>query len=173
MIDTLPPGYEYDVKTYKRLDREGKVLSVDYDTTIVPIRYRMDTVYATDAAGNLTGIHRIDSVEVTPTINRATSTESALPPNRLRKPGGASVLEAPVLPVVLPSSAPPTSFAPAAAPKNARPEAIQPLRIKVPHDLPSNDELLQRRLREVVKNNPRSLNLNVQNNGYYPAYKRN
>lgn len=194
MIDTLPPGYEYDVKTYKRLDREGKVLSVSHDTIVIPVRpasqdtiyradergnikklillrprskvsgtalpfrpkrYRMDTLFRLDGGGNIIGVERIDSTEIKPST-------TARP-----RVGGNAMIELPSLS----NFASPTSSAPAAPPPNPRSQRIEPIRIKVPHDLPSSGELLRIRLLKIVKDNPLPLKKGKGNNGFYPAYE--
>lgn len=191
VLDSLPPGYRYDIKTYRQLDRTGKVLSVRYDTSIVPVQMKYDTVFLTDAEGNLQ--LRIDTA-IVPTRSVLARPMSLI---RQRPGGGTSLSEAPALPAEVIGTDLITSPAPVAAapanpnrdakapgtrsgsrstsyeltPKPPRERPVPRLRLRLIPDMSSYDAYYQFRLRQIVEDHPVKVIPAKSFNGYFPAYR--
>ncbi|MEM6770666.1 MAG: hypothetical protein AAF597_08795, partial [Bacteroidota bacterium] len=168
-LDTLPPGYRYDITTHKQLDHDGKVLSVSYDTSIIATRFRYDTLFYTDEAGNLSAkIASIDTAIFTDTL-----TTSAVDPSQTKKATRLAPVPA------LTFTAPPPSTAPASAPKQAydltpKPSRERPV-TRLPFPLPwlqvSYDDYYHWRMEQVLLAHPVKVVPSKTYNGYFPAYR--
>ncbi len=191
ILDSLPPGYRYDIQTYRQLDRTGKVLSVRYDTSIVPAQIKVDTVFLTDAEGNLQ--LRIDTaiVPTRPMLARPLS------PIRQRSGGGTVLPEAAALPAEVTNTAPVTSPAPAATPalgpapdnkaadtgsgswstpyeltpKSPRERAVSRLHVRLVPEMESYEAYYRFRLRQIVHDHPVKVVPAKAFNGYFPSYR--
>lgn len=143
LVDTLPPGARYDIKTYNRRNQAGEVIGTVYDTTIIPAQYLKDTIYLSDDKGNLT--QRIDSTlvqDITNPFNLASSTSPA------------------------PATAPAKNVR-----DKSRNAVVSPLMIRLDSGFPDSGELLRQRLLRIVAERPLETTPSLLNNGYYPPIK--